>query len=144
MVRHAKGFTIVELLIVIVVIGILAALVLNSFTGAQAKARDSRRATDITAIKKAIELYKAENSVYPAVCGADNSGCSASLLATPLTPYTQNIPQDPQLPSRRYDYVRGPIANDSYALYVRYEAKPACKTGNNVNAGWWGSGVAVC
>lgn len=49
------GFTIVELLIVIVVIGILAALVLNSFAGVQAKARDTKRKTDIQAIATQLE-----------------------------------------------------------------------------------------
>lgn len=50
-----SGFTIVELLIVIVIIGILAALVLNTFTGAQKKARDSKRDTDIKAISTQLE-----------------------------------------------------------------------------------------
>lgn len=51
-----QGFTIVELLIVIVVIGILAALVLNSFSGVQAKARDTKRQTDMKAIATQLEV----------------------------------------------------------------------------------------
>ncbi|HWZ66171.1 MAG TPA: type II secretion system protein [Patescibacteria group bacterium] len=51
-----KGFTIVELLIVIVVIGILAALVLNSFSGVQAKARDTKRQTDMKALATQLEV----------------------------------------------------------------------------------------
>src|SRR5690606_24488036 len=47
---YQKGFTVVELLIVIVVIGILAALVLNTFAGIQQKARDTERKTDINAV----------------------------------------------------------------------------------------------
>lgn len=54
--RKQRGFTIVELLIVIVVIGILAALVLNSFAGVQAKARDTKRKTDIRAIATQLEV----------------------------------------------------------------------------------------
>ncbi|MEO8863266.1 MAG: prepilin-type N-terminal cleavage/methylation domain-containing protein, partial [Candidatus Saccharimonadales bacterium] len=42
-----QGFTIVELLIVIVVIGILAALVITTFTGIQQKGRDTERTTDL-------------------------------------------------------------------------------------------------
>jgi prepilin-type N-terminal cleavage/methylation domain-containing protein len=55
--RRQSGFTIVELLIVIVVIGILAALVLNSFSGVQSKARDTERTTDVKAISTQLEAY---------------------------------------------------------------------------------------
>lgn len=51
------GFTIVELLIVIVVIGILAAITTSVFNGVQKRARDSQRAQDISAIKKSLLLY---------------------------------------------------------------------------------------
>lgn len=60
-----QGFTIVELLIVIVVIGILAALVITTFTGIQQKARDTERTTDIKALHGQIEAYYAQNGYYP-------------------------------------------------------------------------------
>lgn len=60
-----RGFTIVELLIVIVVIGVLSALVLNSFSGAQAKARFSSYMNDIKAIQKAVMNYQGEKGSYP-------------------------------------------------------------------------------
>ena len=59
------GFTIVELLIVIVVIGILAAITIVAFNGVQARAKDSTRSNDLTAIQKALELYKTDNGTYP-------------------------------------------------------------------------------
>ena len=49
--QKSKGFTIVELLIVIVVIAILATLVIVTFTGIQQKARDSKRETDVDALE---------------------------------------------------------------------------------------------
>ena len=60
-----QGFTIVELLIVIVVIGILAALVITTFTGIQQKARDTERETDIKALQGQIEAYYAQKGNYP-------------------------------------------------------------------------------
>lgn len=61
-----KGFTIVELLIVIVVIAILAALVLNTFAGVQEKARDSDRQNDVATIQKHLETYYTDHGSYPA------------------------------------------------------------------------------
>lgn len=63
--NKSKGFTIVELLIVIVVIGILATLVIVTFTGIQQKARNSQRQTDINAVDSHVEAYFAANGYYP-------------------------------------------------------------------------------
>ena len=61
------GFTIVELLIVIVIIGILAALVIVAYTGIQTRARDAKSQTDAQAILKKAEAYAADsNGIYPA------------------------------------------------------------------------------
>ena len=63
--KRQKGFTIVELLIVIVVIGILATLVIVTFTGIQQKARNTKRQTDINAVDSHVEAYFTENGYYP-------------------------------------------------------------------------------
>lgn len=60
-----SGFTIIELLIVIAIIGILAGLVLNNFQGAQAKARDVQRKTRINSIYGKLEEYYNNNGGYP-------------------------------------------------------------------------------
>lgn len=72
--KHKNGFTIVELLIVIVVIGILAALVLNSFTGAQEKARDAKRINDVSILSKAIASYAAQTGSAKVAGGGVNGG----------------------------------------------------------------------
>ncbi len=63
--KRQSGFTIVELLIVIVIIGILATLVIVTFTGTQKKARDSQRQTDINAVNSHLATYYAEEGHYP-------------------------------------------------------------------------------
>ena len=68
-----QGFTIVELLIVIVVIGILAALVITTFTGIQQKARDTERTTDIKAIHGQVEAYYAQKGYYPSLTDLNGS-----------------------------------------------------------------------
>lgn len=59
------GFTIVELLIVIVVIAILAAITVVAFNSVSKRAQFSSMKSDINAIKKELELYKVDNGSYP-------------------------------------------------------------------------------
>ncbi len=70
-----RGFTIVELLVVIVIIGILAALIIIGYNGIQSRAKATDIATDIRNVHKQIELYYADNGVYPST-GASALGSS--------------------------------------------------------------------
>jgi prepilin-type N-terminal cleavage/methylation domain-containing protein len=71
--QKSKGFTIVELLIVIVVIAILATLVIVTFTGIQQKARDSQRQTDVNALDSQLEAFYASKGYYPTLADLQNS-----------------------------------------------------------------------
>ncbi len=71
---RSHGFTIVELLIVIVVIGILAALVLNSYSGVQRNARNAQTAHAIEAYKKGLMAYAVLNGAYPNYYGCLGQG----------------------------------------------------------------------
>lgn len=59
--RKQKGFTIVELLVVVVVIGILAAITVVAYSNVQQRSRDADRKADIATIKKMLLLYQADN-----------------------------------------------------------------------------------
>lgn len=72
--KNKKGFTIVELLIVIVVIGILATLVIVTFTGIQQKGRNSQRQTDINAINSHVEAFYAQHGFYPNLADLQDYG----------------------------------------------------------------------
>lgn len=65
-----KGFTIVELLIVIVVIGILAAISIVAYSGLQQRARNSQIMSGVEAYQKALMQYAVDNQTYPIAPGA--------------------------------------------------------------------------
>ena len=82
--NNQSGFTIIELLIVIVVIAILAGLVLTTFAGVQERARDSERRTDINGIASHLEVYYADHGHYPdgstaTTCGTGSDSCGLSI-----------------------------------------------------------------
>lgn len=76
--KHARGFTIVEIIVVITAIAILAAITTVSYTGLQIRSRDNERAADIDSIRAGLESYYEQNGVYPSFREANNSDGSAS------------------------------------------------------------------
>jgi type II secretion system protein G len=106
--RRQKGFTIVELLIVIVVVAILAAITIVAYNGIQQRARDSQRKNDVKTIVKAIELYYADNGSFPTSNCTLGTGCAINSAWTTtadaswpnfvsqLVPqYLASVPKDP-------------------------------------------------
>ena len=59
--KTEKGFTLVEILIVVVILGILAAIVIPQFTNASTEARESTLTSDLQAVRGQIELYKIQH-----------------------------------------------------------------------------------
>lgn len=98
-----RGFTIIELLIVITILGILAGLTLVSYNGTQERSRDSRRKTDLDALKKTMELVKQDSPgqyYFPncdtgASCNLTNTNTNPD-LAPATNPYIKTVPTDPK------------------------------------------------
>ncbi len=156
--RTKSGFTIVELLIVIVVIAILAAISIVAYTGVQQRARDAERSTELSSIQKALEVYHADKGGYPICSGtgpnmtpALSSGIAKSCLEDELVPnYINAVPADP-LSVNPYQYwyaagftktsattfISSPVS-DNYILGARLETKTT-----DFTSGGWGQTLNV-
>ena len=107
-----KGFTIVELLIVIVVIGILAALVITTYNGIQQKGRDTERETDLKALQGQLEAYYAQKGAYPAEdqLGA-TSATNLTFIASDMKGLDKEALRDPKHTALTYELAAAPAAN---------------------------------
>lgn len=135
--KKSKGFTLIELLVVIAIIGLLSSIVLASLNSAREGARDAQRIANVRQVMMALELYFHDHGRYPSI-GHDGWGFSWHGLAGPLAPYISTIPRDPLGDGWHiFQYVRGPA--NAYGILVRRERGGFCRTGVNVNPGWWGT-----
>lgn len=119
--KRSEGFTIVELLIVIVVIGILAALVITTYSGIQAKARNSERQTDVNSLQTQLEAYFAQNGHYPSLTDLNSS----SWLTTNMKSLDLGALKDPQ--GSGSTLVASPVAK-SYAYDVSNSSSTSCES----------------
>ena len=84
--QHQRGFSLIEIMVVVVILGILAALVVPKIMSRPDEARIVKAKQDILAIQNALELYKLDNGFYPST--------DQGLLALVEKPTNQPIPQD--------------------------------------------------
>jgi prepilin-type N-terminal cleavage/methylation domain-containing protein len=77
-----KGFTLVELLVIIAIIGILATVIIVSLASARARARDASKISDLTTVSSALQLYYADKHVYPVPSGSNSTARFDNLVGT--------------------------------------------------------------
>ncbi len=115
--KSVRGFTIVELLIVIVVIAILAAITIVAYNGIQSRARDTQRASDISVLLKGLENYRTINGAYPTATPTAGDGGWESSYTDVGNP--SNFMEYLDMPKRPTD----PISNSTYRYkYYKYSA----------------------
>ena len=98
--RYTSGFTLIEVMVVVVILGILAAIVVPKIMSRPEQARMVKVKQDILAIQSALDLYKLDNGVYPST----DQGLQALVTKPTITPipmnwksdgYLQSLPMDP-------------------------------------------------
>lgn len=110
-----SGFTIVELLIVIVVIGILAAITIVAYGGITERARFSSMRSDLTSINKAVQLYYVQNGAYP-ITPATATGCSGNWCGFDQSNNDSFVPGI--VPSIAATLPQLPVANSNNDTYL--------------------------
>lgn len=161
--KTKSGFTIVELLIVIVVIGILAAIAIVAYNGVQQRARNAQQYSSAKAYISAFAAYVADTGAYPAVSdgnyclGVSSAACSSApagtwvantAIETALKTITSSIPGPnlaiPSIGSPRMGYIpyRGGTntptldgVNSAFLIYT-VEGTETCKVGPIASGPW--------
>ncbi len=131
MIRTARGFTLLEVMVVITIIGLLATVILASVADSQRNARDARRASDIREIQKSLELYRNANGLYPSTVPAGSAPNNVPNLVINMnagtyniTTYLPTIPTDPIAPTGGNGYLYLPSTDRlSYTLSVIFEKR---------------------
>lgn len=90
--KTRKGFTLVEILIVVVILGILAAIVIPQFTNASTAAKESNLKSNLQTVRAQIELYKLDNNDVPPASAA---ALAAALADTGGKTYLKTMPDNP-------------------------------------------------
>jgi general secretion pathway protein G len=122
--KNFKGFTLIEILVTVSIIGLLTMIGVTNFKVANQKARDGRRQGDLEQIRAALELYRTEENAYPTddIIGAD------SIESPTGTVYMDDVPADP-VSAQTYSYSSD---GNTYTLCAAMELDTTgtCSVGN--------------
>ncbi len=84
-ITQLNGFTLIEVLVVISIIGILAAFILPNLTGVRGRASDTQAKNNLNQLKSALRLYYNDAQTYPDVAG--ETACSNAAISGAVAPY---------------------------------------------------------
>jgi len=110
-IRSRQGFTLLELMIVVVIVGVLAIIIVPNLISGPTRARDSQRKADLQTIKNTLEGYYNDNNSYPV---------SLEVLTQGNTPYSKGLPTDPKTKAA-YIYITAGSPPNSYILKTELE-----------------------
>jgi len=142
-IRKDHGFTIVELLVVIVVIGILAAITIVSYTGVTARANAAKAVSNAQSIQAVAEAINADNSKYPVNTGEFTTLSSIARIPAGLaiTPYAADPTSDTGTTKfRLYTLTTNPSTGGEVVFWDYAKANLCTSVSSNAN----GSTINTC